>query len=331
MRAAVSLLEVDGRIDESDGRLGEGAAVEPRARSECGVGLDQEGALEVRVDAGIDLSGHLPEDVRGLGRVAGEHFNAGDSRGLRDERDLCAIARVHVAGGLEDKDIVLVALDEDLDFEFDLAAPPVYARLECLSVDEAAFSVEVGGDDRAPCCVGVGRLHVADGFRHLGGRGRGVVGREALACDLVRGGELARRIHGQREARHGRGRDRADSDVTGDIRGGDRRDARLGQDGEGVGRAEVDSFGCGFLKAAEVADGGGECHREHKGEHRRAEGDRGAEERCHGVIGVGVGVGGGGVDGEGVRLVGQVDAQQLRKRVDGERLRLEAIEQLGRY
>mmetsp|Transcript_59977 Transcript_59977/g.157739 ORF Transcript_59977/g.157739 Transcript_59977/m.157739 type:complete len:331 (+) Transcript_59977:359-1351(+) len=158
----------DGGRVESGGRLGEDAAVERGAGFEHGVGLDKESALEVRGRSGIEVSGHLPDNVGGLGNAA--------AGAVVHEHDLRTAARDDITGGQEDEEVGGGALEVNVGAEVDVGAPLIHARREVCPVDEAILDVEVCAiRDGAPSRVGISRLHVADGGRHHRWRGRDVV------------------------------------------------------------------------------------------------------------------------------------------------------------
>jgi len=167
----------DGRLVESDGRLGQDAAVERGAGLEDAAGRDNEDALEVRGGSGFDGAGRLPEDVVGLGATL--------------ENDTSGGGREDAAAGLEDEDVRVGSGEEKLATERDVGVPRVHARREGLAGEEAVHEVGVNliisvGGSRATSRVGVGSLHVADGGRHNGRRRRLVVGRVAAARHLRR-------------------------------------------------------------------------------------------------------------------------------------------------
>jgi len=139
------------------------------------MGLHQKDSLEVRGCSGIEVSGHLPEDVGGHGAAF--------------EDDLSPAARDDISAGFEDEHVGGGSFDGDAAgcSEIDAAAPFVHARRKSLAGDEAGPDVEVR---RTTSCarsrVGVGRLHVEDGGRQHGWRGQRVVGRVADAGHLRR-------------------------------------------------------------------------------------------------------------------------------------------------
>jgi len=81
----------NGYRNQIDRCLGEDVAVERGAGLEAGKGLHQKGSLEVRVDPGIDVAGHLPEDVGGQGAAF--------------EDDISPAARDDISAAFEDEHV----------------------------------------------------------------------------------------------------------------------------------------------------------------------------------------------------------------------------------
>ena len=101
------------------------------------------------------------------------------------EDDLRTADRDDITGGLGDEEVSGGALEVNVGTEIGIGVSIVHACREVRPDDETGLDV-CAIRDGAPSCVGVSRLHVADGCRHYRWRGRDVVYRVVYACVLRR-------------------------------------------------------------------------------------------------------------------------------------------------